>query len=55
MCDECGCWEDEVEEETEVSPCTTCGGAGIFLGILGRTAHFRCMFCGIVFNRPIGG
>jgi len=53
MCNECGCWEDEVEEEIPVSPCPMCSGPGILLGTLARRAHFRCIGCGIMFSRTI--
>lgn len=32
--------------------CEACGGHLEFLGELGDTAHFRCVQCGLVQNRP---
>ena len=30
--------------------CPFCGGPGVFLGNLGKIAHFRCRNCGINFG-----
>lgn len=36
---------DEVIDET-APPCPLCGGDAMWLGWLGRLAHFRCRCCG---------
>lgn len=41
-------WEQEFRPEPE---CPACGGIGAHLGNLGRLEHFRCIDCGIDFNR----
>lgn len=38
-CPGCGQWQDEAE---------------CFLGQLGRLTHFRCRYCGIIFNSEGG-
>lgn len=42
--------EQNRDEAYEATTCPACGGPGVYLGNLGRLAHFRCRNCGMGFS-----
>jgi hypothetical protein len=43
---------DDEEMELMNVKCPTCQGEGKFMGMLGDLLHFRCLQCGMEFNKP---
>lgn len=50
-CVKMGCPDPELERTVEGALCPSCGILAPRLGVLGRTAHYRCKQCGLGWSK----